>query len=81
MPKLTSRPPQYKQCGKYAVVYIDGKKNNLGRWGSPEAKGAYARFEAEWWDNFRRPVPERTVNQTLPGNGEKPLMRSLTKGE
>jgi len=69
MPKLSSRPPKPSRhkSGKneYAVVYIDGKKNNLGRWGSPEAKEAYARFEVEWWENSRRPVAER-ISRSLP---------------
>jgi len=47
MPKLTSRPPQYKQCGKYAVVYIDGKRIFLGLYGSQESNIAYARTLAE----------------------------------
>ena len=37
MPKLSNRPPQYKQCGKYAVVYIDGKRVFLGLYGSQES--------------------------------------------
>ena len=47
MPKLTNRPPQYKQSGKYAVVYIDGKRIFLGLYGSDESKVAYARVLAE----------------------------------
>ena len=74
MPKLSSRPPKPSRhkSGKneYAVVYIDGKKNNLGRWGSPEAKEAYARFEVEWWENSRRPVAER-ISRSLPVSGTK----------
>ena len=30
MPKLTNRPPRYKQSGKYAVIYVDGKRIFLG---------------------------------------------------
>ena len=48
MPKLVTRPPQYKQCGKYAVVYFDGKRVFLGLYGSEESKVAYARVLAEW---------------------------------
>ena len=51
MPKLQNRPPQCSRIGKYAVVYLNGKKNYLGLHGSPEAKAAYARLEAEWWTN------------------------------
>ena len=47
MPKLSNRPPQYKQCGKYAVVYIDGKRVFLGLYGSQESNIAYARALAE----------------------------------
>ena len=47
MPKLLNRPPQYKQCGKYAVVYIDGKRVFLGLYGSQESNIAYARALAE----------------------------------
>ena len=47
MPKLTNRPPQYKKSGKYAVVYIDGKRIFLGPHGSQESKVAYARCLAE----------------------------------
>jgi integrase len=47
MPKLNTRPPQYKKCGKYAVVYIDGKRIFLGLFGSQESKIAYARHLAE----------------------------------
>ena len=47
MPKLLNRPPQYKQSGNYAVVYIDGKRNFLGLYGSEESKIAYARVLAE----------------------------------
>ena len=53
MPK--NKPPKYSRIGKYAVVYIPGTKkpHYLGLYNSPEAKAAYARFEAEWWANFR----------------------------
>ena len=47
MPKLSNRPPQYKQCGKYAVVYIAGKRIFLGLYGSDESQQEYARVVAE----------------------------------
>jgi len=47
MPKLQNRPPKCFRIGKYAVLYLNGKKHYLGLHGSPEAKIAYARFEAE----------------------------------
>jgi len=43
----------------YAVVYIDGKKHNLGRWDSPEAKQAYAKFDASYDEKVRAPLPHR----------------------
>jgi hypothetical protein len=80
MPKLSNRPPKPSKhkSGKneYAVVYVNGKKNNLGRWGSPEAREAYARFEVEWWENSRHPVAER-VSRTLPGSGEKTIVKEI----
>jgi integrase len=47
MPKLTNRPPQYKQCGKYAVVYVNGRRIFLGLYGSAESQKEYARIIAE----------------------------------
>ena len=47
MPKLLTRPPEYKQCGKYAVVYINGKRVFLGLYGSAESHVAYSRHLAE----------------------------------
>ena len=47
MPKLKNRPPQYKQMGKYAVIYVNGKRIYLGLHGSSESHAAYARFVAE----------------------------------
>ena len=38
MPKLTKRPPKLARDGKYAVVYVNGKKVRLGRWDSEEAQ-------------------------------------------
>jgi hypothetical protein len=47
MPKLKNRPPQYKHMGKYAVIYVNGKRIYLGLHGSSESHAAYARFVAE----------------------------------
>jgi integrase len=47
MPKLVNRPPQYKKMGKYAVIYVNGKRIYLGLHGSSESHAAYARFIAE----------------------------------
>ena len=47
MPKLKSRPPEYKQSGKYAVVYIGGKRVFLGLYGSDKSQQEYARIIAE----------------------------------
>ena len=43
-----NRPPKYSKNGKYAVVYVDGKKSYLGLYGSQESKTAYARFLSDW---------------------------------
>ena len=63
MPK--HKPPKLckLKVGKhlYAVVYINAKPRYLGIWASSEAKAAYARFEAEWWDNHRRSPGERVA--------------------
>ena len=62
MPKLLNRPPLYKQSGKYAVVYIDGKRIFLGLYGSEESKVAYARALAERANpNFIPPKKEKDV--------------------
>jgi integrase len=47
MPKLKNRPPEYRQSGKCAVVYHNGKRIYLGLYGSPESHVAYSRFIAE----------------------------------
>jgi integrase len=47
MPKLTARPPQYKKCGRYAVVYIGGKRIFLGLYGSEESHKEYSRIITE----------------------------------
>jgi len=62
MPKLLNRPPQYKKCGKYAVVYIDGKRIFLGLFGSEESKIAYA-----------RQLAERASPNFIPPKGEKDI--------
>jgi len=46
MPKL-NRPPKYCRDGKYAAVYLHGKKYRIGLHGSPESQIAYARLLAE----------------------------------
>ena len=47
MPKQ-NKPPKYCKMGKYAVVYLPGKKKiYLGLYGSPESQVAYSRFLAE----------------------------------
>ena len=47
MPKLKNRPPEYRQSGKYACVYIGGERIYLGLYGSPESKAKYTRLLAE----------------------------------
>ena len=68
MPKLVTRPPQYKQCGKYAVVYFDGKRVFLGLHGSEESKVAYARVLAEWASPVLVP-PREEANVTVRKKG------------
>ena len=46
MPTLKNRLPKMCKMGKYAVVNYQRQKKVLGKWGSPEAKQAYARFIA-----------------------------------
>jgi len=46
MPKL-NRPPKYCKDGKYAAVYLHGRKYRIGLHGSPESQIAYARLLAE----------------------------------
>ena len=46
MPKI-NRPPKYCKDGKYAAVYLHGKKYRIGLHGSPESKIAFARLIAE----------------------------------
>ena len=47
MPKLKNQLPKMCKMGVYAVVNYQGKKPVLGKWGTPEAKQAYARFITE----------------------------------
>ena len=47
MPKLPNRPPKYSKSGKYAVVYLHGKRIYLGDYGSPESHAVYSRVVAE----------------------------------
>ena len=41
-------PPTLKQDGNYAVVYLNGEKIRLGRYGTDEAQQEYHRILAEW---------------------------------
>jgi len=47
MPKLINRNPKLSKLKKYAVVYLNGKPNYLGLYGSQASKVAYARLIAE----------------------------------
>ena len=47
MPK-SNKPPRYCKNGKYAIVYVNGKKHYLGLYGSTESRQEYARVVAEW---------------------------------
>ena len=47
MPR-SNNPPKYCKNGKYAIVYVNGKKIYLGLFGSPESRQEYARVVAEW---------------------------------
>jgi len=71
MPKLKNRLPKMCQMGVYAVVNYQGKKPVLGKWGTPEAKQAYARFITEIQN---KPVD---VPHTLKGTGRKGLVSEL----
>ena len=63
MPKLKNRPPKLCKMGNYAVVRFQNKKTVLGRWGSDEAKQAYARFVTELQNN---PLPGLVVPRPGP---------------
>jgi hypothetical protein len=60
--KPTRRPPVMKQDRSYAVVYINGRKIFLGKWGSVEADTEYRRILAEWVSN---PVSPGTKSNGL----------------
>jgi len=51
-----------KQDRSYAVVYINGRKIFLGKWGSVEADTEYRRILAEWVSN---PVSPGTKSNGL----------------
>jgi len=51
MPKIKNRPPKYCKDGRYAAVYIGGKRIRIGHYGSPESRKEYARLCAEIGDN------------------------------
>jgi len=57
MPKLKNRLPKLCKNGDYAFVRCRGKKISLGRWGTAEAKQAYARFVAELQDGSLPSIP------------------------
>ena len=71
MPK--SKPPKYSKLRQYAVIYLHGKAHYLGQYGSPESKAAYARFEAEWWQNARLAIERRSNPDIPPDNGSIPV--------
>lgn len=54
MPKLKTRPPRLSRDRKVAVIWVDGQRLPMGRWGSEEAQEAYDRFIAEWLMNGRK---------------------------
>jgi len=66
MPK--SKPPKLCKDGKKAFVLIGGKKHYFGLWGSTEVKAEYARFQLEWWKNYRNPIKAPLI--TLEQNGD-----------
>ena len=69
MSKLNNRPPKYSKMGKYAVVYLHGKKIYLGLHGSPESKIAYARLIAELQAN--------PTTVPMPGGEKRVTIREL----
>ena len=48
MPRLKIRPPKLSKDKNYAVVYCNGERLPMGRWGSAEADKNYRRFLSEW---------------------------------
>jgi len=65
MPRLTQATPKMSRDRNTAVVYLDGQRHRLGRWGTAEAREAYDRLVAEWLANQRK-VPE-------PEPGDEPV--------
>ena len=50
MPKITT-VPQIKRDRDYAYVRSNGRKIQLGKWGTPEAEKAYKQFVKTWASN------------------------------
>ena len=48
MPRLKNRPPKLSKDKNYAIVYCNGVRLSMGKWGTPEAEKNYRRFLAEW---------------------------------
>ena len=48
MPKRTNSPPQMRQDGDYACVYLHGKRIRMGRWDSADAQKNYRQFLLQW---------------------------------
>jgi integrase len=48
MPKLKNRPPKLCKDKAYAIVYCNGTRLPMGKWGTREADQNYRRFLAEW---------------------------------
>jgi hypothetical protein len=55
MPKKTNHIPTLCQLKGYAVVYQNGKRISLGKWGTPATPIAYNRFVAEWGEKNNIP--------------------------
>jgi len=51
MPKFKNRPPKYCRDGRYAAVYIGGKRIRIGIYDSPESRKEYNRIVAESQSN------------------------------
>lgn len=47
----SSKVPQIRKDRNYACVYANGRKFQLGRYGTPEADAAYREFIAQWAAN------------------------------
>ena len=47
MPKFKNRPPKYCRDGRYAAVYIGGKRIRIGIYDSPESRKEYNRIISE----------------------------------